>query len=402
MSRSRDERARRWPWVVGLSIPAVYLAGSGASALLSLVAPEDPLEDVLLLVGFGMFAVVGGGLVAKRPANPVGWMLAAIGLIVGLLPLGPSYAEWLIASGREPTTLQALLAWPNNWYWYLLLALTLIFLPLLFPDGRLPSRRWRAPAGLAALATVAICALGAAAESIHLQSGAQIPNPLGVRGVVHVEQHPAFPFLGIGAYAVGIVTAVAALAVRFRRSSARERAQVKWLLFGAALMPLLLVPEAVEAGGLEVPDLVGNLVFVVVLYALPTAIAVAVLRYRLYDIDRVVSRTVAYVLVTAVLLAVYGGVVLLLGRVAGQGSDFAVAVATLAAAAVFRPLRRGVQTVVDRRFDRVRYDARRTVAGFASRLRDEVRADQLTRELMAATSAALQPARASVWLRSRP
>jgi hypothetical protein len=231
----------------------------------------------------------------------------------------------------------------------------------------------------------------------------QAANPWAIEALVPVADGVAgeiADIVSIGAMVVLTVLVLVDLGVRWRRSTGVERIQMRWFGLGVAVMLALLVAGAVLFRLDHRLDPAFEIATVVLaINATPVAVGVAAARYRLYDIDRLVSRTVAYGVATAVLAATYGGVVVALGPVLGRGSDLAVAAATLAAAAVFQPARRRVQATVDRRFDRARYDARRTLDAFAHRLRDEVRAEQLTRDLVGVTSAALQPARASVWLR---
>lgn len=272
----------------------------------------------------------------------------------------------------------------------------LIFLPLLFPDGRLPSRRWIPVAAVPALATTSTVVLGALTDTLHV-GRYRIENPIGIEGLAHVERLPFFGPLSL-LLLVGILAAALSIVVRFRRSRRTERQQLKWLLYAVSLFPLLAIFDYAGA-----PDWVGNLTIGVVLVALPSSIGIAVLRYRLYDIDLVINRTLVYLSLTVVLGLVYAGGVLLLSRLLPvEGNDLAVATSTLAVAALFSPLRLRVQELVDRRFYRSRYDARMTVEAFGSRLREEVDLDGLLARLVTVTGEALLPASASAWLREQP
>jgi hypothetical protein len=392
--------------VAGWLIVPLYVAGICTSYLLERsagVPPAYPMEDVVIRVGFGAFAVVGALLVAKRPTNLVGWIMATIALMMAIFHAGLLYAAYVIATRGQPDALAVLGAWIGNWYWYLLLALAVIYVPLLFPDGRLPSRRWLPVAVLPGIATLSIVVLGALADTLVLDPVVKdvhyrIENPIGIKGLGRVEDLPIFGVL-TGLLLVGIVGAVASVMVRFRRSRGVERQQMKWFVFASAL--LLLTP--VE--GL-LPEIFSNVLFGVVLIGMPTAIGIAVLRYRLYDIDLVINRTLVYGSLTVTLGLVYlGGVVSLqyaFRTLTGQGSQIAVVASTLAIAALFNPLRRRVQAFVDRRFYRRKYDAAKTLEAFSAKLRDETDLDALNAELVGVVRSTMQPARVSLWLRPDP
>ena len=344
---------------------------------------DNPAEDAMLFAGFGLFAAVGALLVAKRPENPIGWIMGANALIVAIFPACESYAAYVMSTRGRPDALAVFGAWANSWYWFLLLALTFVYLPLLFPDGRLPSRRWLPVAVLPGIGVAGIAILGALAETLRGQNlDYRIDNPIGIEGLGHVEDLWAFSVLGGGALAIGTVGAGAAVVVRFRRSRGTERQQMKWFLYAAA--PLVAFPaiESIES----LPRIIGGLLTGWVLFGLPTAIGIAVLRYRLYEIDLFINRTLVYGSLTAMLALVYfGGVVGLqsvLRGLTGQESTLAVVASTLAIAALFGPLRRRVQAVVDRGFYRRKYDAAKTLEAFGSRLRDQTDLDALRNDVV--------------------
>jgi len=356
-------------------------------------------EDTLLLVGFGAFAVVGALLVAKRPGNPVGWIMATIALIVGLFPAGDTYAAYVMTTRGYPDALAVIGAWVQSWYWFLLLALTFVYLPMLFPDGRLPSRRWLPLAVLPGIGTLAAVVLGALTDTLTGQNvDYKIDNPIGIEGLAPVEDLPAFGVLGV-LLGVGIVGAMASVVVRFRRSRGVERQQMKWFVYAAALLPTFLITDFL-------PGIVGGVLFALVVFALPTAIGIAVLRYRLYEIDLIINRTLVYGSLTATLILIYlGGVISLqyaFRALTGQGSQIAIVASTLAIAALFNPLRRLVQGFVDRRFYRRKYDARTTLQEFSARLRDETDLDALAEHTLLVMRETMQPAHASLWLRPDP
>jgi hypothetical protein len=283
----------------------------------------------------------------------------------------------------------------------LLLALALIYLPLLFPDGGLPSRRWLPVAVLPGIGALGVVVLGALADTLPATNeapGYEIDNPIGIEGLANVEDLPIFGVL-TGLLFVGIVGAVASVVVRFRRSRGVERQQMKWFLYAAGLLLLFPVSE-------PLPSIVGSAVLAEALLALPTAVGIAVLRYRLYGIDLIINRTLVYGPLTATLVLVYlGGVVSLqyaFRALTGQQSQLAIVASTLAIAALYNPLRRRVQAFVDRRFYRRKYDAAKTLASFSAKLRDETDLDRLGVELLSVLRETMQPAHASLWLRPDP
>ncbi len=394
--RARRTFARAVAWMVVI----LYIAGICATYLLergSGLRARNLTEDAVFLVGFGAFAVVGSMLVAKRPTNVVGWILAAAALMVGLFPTGDAYAAYVMTTRGEPDALAVLGAWVQSWYWFLLLGLIFIYLPLLFPDGKLPSRRWLPVAVLVGIGLLGLVVLGMLTDNLSGQDvGYRIENPIGIEGLAPVEDLPIFAVLGVLVFFVGVLAAFASVVVRFRRSRGIERQQIKWFLY--AIAPVLTIP-------LEgyVPEFVNEIAFAWVLIGLPTAIGVAVLRYRLYDIDTIIHRTLVYGSLTVSLALVYlGSVALLRGLVfgfTGQSSQLTVVASTLAIAALFNPLRRRIQGFVDHRFYRKKYDAAQVLAAFSARLRDETDLDQLNEDLVTVVRETVQPEQASLWLR---
>jgi hypothetical protein len=377
-------------------VVCVYVMGVCAAIWLGSIigARENLIEGALLYIGFGAFAVVGALLVAKRPANVVGWILVAVSLVVPV-HVGEFYAAYMMTTGREPGTLAVFGAWINAWYWYLTLVLAFLFLPLLFPDGRLISRRWLLLATPPGLGVFGAVVLGALTQTLTgSETDYRIENPIGIDGLGNVEELPVFEALGI-LFTIGGIGAVSSVVVRFRRSRGIERQQMKWFLYAAAPIPAILVTD-------YVPGIFGELVFVWVLISLPIAIGIAILRYRLYDIDVIINRTLVYAALTVALVLVYLGSVVTLQAVfrtlTGQSSDLAVVASTLAIAALFSPLRRWVQSFVDRRFYRRKYDASKILEGFSARLRNETDLEVLSGDLVSVTRETLQPEHASLWL----
>src|SRR5215207_8087263 len=344
--------------VAGWLIVPLYVAGVCTTYLLERGAGlpnEQPVDDAAQFVGFGAFAVVGALLVAKRPTNIIGWIMAVVALMLAIFRAGGAYAAYVMATRGQPDALAVFGAWIGLWFWGLILSLVVIYLPLLFPDGRLPSRRWLPVAVLAGIGTLVMVVLAALVDTSLLDAapGYQIDNPIGIEGLGKPDDLPIFGVLN-GLLIVGIVGAGVSVVVRFRRSRGVERQQMKWFVYTAAL--ILLAP-AVN----PLPDVVNGVWFALVLIAISMAIGIAVLRYRLYEIDLIINRTLVYGPLTATLVFVYlGGVVSLqyaFRAVTGQESQLAIVASTLAIAALFNPLRRRVQAFVDRRFYRRKYDA---------------------------------------------
>jgi hypothetical protein len=347
----------RSTWV-GWGLLTLGLVGNAAGVVLS-VANGGFLQDPsgkLQWVVFIAFLVVGCLILARRPGNVIGWIFTAVGLLTMTAILAEGYAKYAYVThpGSLPGRLAA--AWVEAWIWYLMIMLTLVFPLLLFPTGRSLSPRWRPVAWLAGAVTVAWAVLGALSPSLELPNRRTVANPIGVAGVGGVDADTLLAVV-TGLALFSLVLAVVSLALRVRRSRGVERQQLKWFAYAGALV--LLVPLV----GFVAPSL-GNLPWVVVI-ALPVAVGIAILRYRLYDIDRLINRTLVYGLLTALLGGVYASLVLVLGQVFGEvGRDppsWAVAAATLTVAALFQPARRRIQAVVDRRFSRRKYNAAKTI-----------------------------------------
>jgi hypothetical protein len=396
-----EPRGRRslYARLAGWMIVPLYVSGVCTSYVLQRRAGllnDNSVENAVLLVGFSAFAVVGALLVTKRPANAIGWIMAAVAM-VSIFLAGDSYAAYVMVTRGRPDALAVVGAWIGSWYWLLLLALVLVYLPLLFPDGRLPSRRWLPVAVLAGIGMLGVVVLGALADTLPLNEapGYEIDNPIGIEGLGHVEDLPVFGVL-TGLLFVGIIGAIASVVVRFRRSRGVERQQMKWFVYAVA--PMLLIPTEDY-----LPGIVSSGALSVVLIGLPTAVGIAVLRHRLYDIDVLINRTLVYGSLTALLVAAYVGSIVVLQAVfrslTGQDSQLTIVASTLAIAALFNPLRRRIQAFVDRRFYRRKYDAAKTLAAFSARLRDETDLAELNEELLAVVRETMQPAHLSLWLR---
>jgi len=358
-------------------------------------------ENVAVAV---LFAVAGFVIVRRQPRNPIGWILLVAPAGSQLLPADAgSYAQLAYRPGhRLPMGAVALLLE----YSWAVVALLLLLVILLFPDGRLPSPRWRPVlwSYLAVIACVAGCTYAAAvtalaAHPVRVDPGgglAAVDMPSGSSAWLARFDQVSFPVL-----AAFWVSFVAAQVLSWRRSSGDRRQQLKWLMSGAgALAASQAIIQPVLNFGPGLPDQVRLLLNVLLglgAAALPACLGIAVLRYRLYDIDRIISRTLAYAIVTGLLIGLYAGLVLLATEVLSFRTSVAVAASTLAAAALFNPLRRRVQRMVDRRFNRTRYDADQTIAAFAARLKDTTDLDAVRNDLATAVHRALEPVHVSVW-----
>jgi hypothetical protein len=360
---------------------------------------QEPLADtVALLLAFTAFMVVGALIVAHRPGNAIGWIFSAVGLLAVTGALAQEYADYayLTRPGSLPGAIVA--AWYASWAWYPTVFLALLFTLLCFPTGRLLSPRWRPVAWLGGAAMAAFTALAALKSSLGVEEGRVVSNPIGLAGL----QDPEESMVGVVLLNLLLLMAVLAfvsLVIRFRRSRGDERQQLKWFTYAGALVPLAALGDLL-------PVAVSNLVVAAQFAFLPVAAGIAILRYRLYDIDRLINRTLVYGLLTVLLAGVYAGAVLVLGQLFGglraEPPSWVVAGATLAVAALFQPARRRIQAVVDRRFNRRKYDAAQTIQAFSTRLRDQVDLDTLSRELLAVVDQTMQPTRVSFWLRPPP
>jgi hypothetical protein len=381
-------RARTARWVAGCIAAGSIALMAGGLALAYVDRHLVPagltnwdFSDVFGQVTNMAVPVMGFVLASRRPANRIGWLALAAGLGLGLSRFSTSYGLRALVAAPGSVPAGRAVAWLANWTWVIPLAV-IAFVFLLFPTGRLRSRRWRV-AGWFVGGALALTAVGALVGATRVWS-----HPF-------TAQAPAFVSAILILLPAALAVSVAAVVVRFARSSGEERLQLKWFVAAALLVVATLtasvVTNSVAAAVLD------NLAFLCV----NAAVAIAVLKYRLYDIDRVISRTVAYAIVTGLLIGIYTGLVLLATQVLGLRTPVAVAAATLAAAALFSPVRRRVQRVVDRRFNRARYDADKTVAAFAARLKDAVDLDAVRADLTGVVHQALEPAHVSVWISQR-
>ena len=385
-------RARWLAW----SLAAVSVAVTGAGLWLrvlnhgSVNSGEFAAGSLVTDIAYGVLpALIGGLIAARRPSNPLGWLLISISL-VGISVLGDEYGQRAVitAPGSLPfPSVGAAVAAVSTGLGFSFF----VFVPLLFPNGRPLASRWRWVVRLA-VAGIALIVVGTTLNPHPTDIDGRLTNPLGVAALGDVRA--AVEGVGAAMWGSAVVLSVISAVLRFRRSAGIERQQMKWFTYAVFVMPVAL---AVANATFERP-LIAVPAAIIGSSAVPVAIAVSVLRYRLYEIDRIINRTVVYAVLTGVLAIAYVGPVVLLQQVLPT-SGVAVALSTLLTAALVQPLRRRVQGFVDRRFYRRKYDATRTVEAFSARLRQEVDLDELRRDLVGVVQSTMQPAAVQLWLR---
>jgi hypothetical protein len=379
-------------WALWLGTMALGAAGLVVTLLVTRPLTAAVLaEGAAFAVAFPLgYATVGLVLGLRRPGNPIGWLFAASGLIWSLTIPGDPWVDQLILDHRPLPLAARLAAVVGEFNWAPAIAYGITLPALLVPNGRLRSGRWRPVVAVAAVAPVLGLIAGGLAPGQLEETVRPIPSPFGLAGTpAAVASAVALACLVL--WLASMLAALVSLVLRFRASRGTERQQLRWVVAGAA---------GAVAGLLA--GMAGAVATYVAVLCVPVGVAVAVLRYRLWDLDRLVSRTVTYALVTALLVIPYLLILPATSRLAAGSGSLAVAAATLAVAAAFQPLRRRVQGLVDRRFNRRRYDAARTLEGFAARLRDQLDLDALEAELLTVADQTMQPTRASLWLRARP
>jgi hypothetical protein len=381
----------------GIAVMAIALVSFGLAVWLHTLNPPTGQSAVgggSILAAMVAYVVVGGFLVHRRPHNLVGWLILSVGFFGGSNTLATEYARYGLLTTPGSLPFASFWAWYGAWSFEPVLAVP-AFLLVLYPDGRLISKRWRILAfALVAVVTANILpyALEPSLELGQSDWHIRYPNPIGIPGSGHLMNS----ILGWSASIGGPLFLVSLLYIfiRYRKSSAVERLQIKWFAYSALAAIVLIVALS------PVPVLT-DVAFGLGLSVLPIATLVAIQRYRLYDIDRLINRTIVYVVVVALLLGCYLAVVLLVSTLSplSKDSPAVVAVSTLAAAALFRPLLARVRAFIDRRFNRARYDAQQTLESFSSRLRNEVDIDSLSRQLIGVVHTTMEPNGVGLWLR---
>jgi hypothetical protein len=410
-------RTASWlAWSLAALSMVMFLASVAFFVLTRAAQAEDPTSlvtsrsiiDLLVSVPFLAFPLVGALIASRRPHNPIGWICLAVGLMWMLLGLFDYYGVYGLAKPDTvpfPVVIYALV----EWLWLPTVGLLAIYLLLLFPDGRLPSRRWRPLAWLSGL-VIALLGVDSVLAPGPLSDLEGVRNPFGLEAAPWLVDAEIVLLL---LYVACILASAVSLILRYRHSGGEVREQIKWIALAGSFVSLLLsivlgvliVAEVMRGIGGSTPLWLQGLLFVMVLSftGVPVAIGFAVLKYRLYDIDLLINRTLVYGSLTATLVALYFGGIVVLQRffvtLTGQQSTLAVVASTLLIAALFNPLRRRIQSFVDRRFYRSKYDARKTLEDFSTRLREETDLDTLNNDLVGVVRDTMQPAHVSLWFR---
>jgi hypothetical protein len=408
-----------WVATVVLVVMAlVLLARNGSAPSFGRIAAAHGQRTVAATAGALCtlaFATVGAAVVWHRGRHVVGWLFCLGGLALAVQAFAAFYATHALVASPGSLRGGQVMGWLGTWVSAPALLLIPLFCFLLFPDGRVPARRWRLVAWLDGL-ILATATVALAVRPGPLAVLPSVANPFGATGIV---AWLADGLLGAVALLLPLAVAasVGALTVRLRRASGVQRQQLKWFASAAALVAVIAIPvlpaQVFATAGWADAALV---VLIIAIACLPVSAGIAILRYRLFDIDVLLNRALVYGTVTTLLGAGYAGVVLAMGavvtgggviavgggRAGGNVSSLAVAVATLAVAALFGPARRRVQDVVDRRFNRRRYDAQRTVEAFAAQLRQQTDLDALVTGLLAVVNRTMEPTQVSLWLRPTP
>jgi uncharacterized membrane protein YhdT len=358
---------------------------------------EPWLDNTLTAV---FYPTVGAIVASRRPENPVGWLLCLYGLVISISYFCAEYAIYALLA--EPNSLPAaeVLVWIVSWMLSIIVGLPAL-LYLLFPTGRLPSRRWRWVAWLIAALVLAGVITSAFSSGALMGVLGPIRNPLGIEGFTGVYKALLYFISPVALSAV-----VLSVFMRLRRAAGVERQQIKWFAYAAAASVMATSLAYLVPGVIDTPlwfERMGFALNIAFIPAIPIAIGIAILRYRLYDIDRIINRTLVYGALSATLVALYFGGIVMLQRVfvllTGQQSTLAVVASTLLIAALFTPLRRLIQGFIDRRFYRSKYDARKTLEAFSAHLRNETELDALSDDLVGVVRETMQPAHVSLWLR---
>jgi hypothetical protein len=392
--------SRRTAGWVAWSLCGLTLVGIACAVLLA-VANSYAFRDLIFLLTETSAVLVGGLIASRQPRNPVGWLIIGHALCFTLGEFGRQYAIYGVLTDPGSLPLAGAMASPAYWAWFPGLMLVTAFLPLYFPDGHLVSRRWRPVAWLALLVTACSTAFAVIRPSGDETRG--LPNPLGIEslGDLGTLSRVFEVVLTVSWVLVGLLS-VASLVVRFLRAHGVERQQVKWVAY-AAMFFIFWAVLAQLLQNVHSLAVVDEILFVASLQGLWIATGVAVLRYRLYDVDLVVNRALVYTVITTLLVIIYFVAVaafqMVLRPLPGDESQLAVVASTLAIAAVFNPLRIRMQELIDRRFYHRKYDARKTLEAFSHKLREETDLDRLGGELVSAVQETMQPQHASLWLR---
>jgi hypothetical protein len=403
-------RAAAWlagaVWVLTVALLALSMLLNlfifpGSSTITDVPGAVGAVAFLALILSF---STVGLLIATRQPQNPIGWIMLVAGFALGANLLTSTYVELSLAQpqGRLPGT--QWVAWFAQWNWVVGFAPALTFLLLLFPNGRLPSRRWH-PAGWLTVAAMVALGSGMAFTPGSFVDYPEVTNPLGIAlfgGSVLEDGGVGWLLLP-----ASVVLSASSIVVRFRRATGEERQQIKWFALAGAFAAggwVAITLAYATDDGTENPLMVATqLLQLLSFLGLPLAVGIAVLKYRLYDIDLLINRTLVYGSLTATLVTLYfGGIILLQWLfviLTGQESTLAVVASTLVIAALFNPLRRRIQSFIDRRFYRRKYDVRKTLEAFSAQLREETDLNALSDDLVGVVRETMQPAHVSLWLR---
>ncbi|MGD0980610.1 MAG: hypothetical protein ABR946_03925 [Solirubrobacteraceae bacterium] len=382
---------------IGIAALVAPFAGIPLAILIDRTTTSGPSVAGFYLVFGIVFAAVGIVVARRQPRNPIGWLLLGASLAMTLGSVGPEYAylDYTVHHGKLP--LGAIGVFVGEGWVYAFMLLPLIV--LLFPDGR-AGRLWKWPlrAYMCAVLVYVAGTMNVAAVAIRLR------NPVDGGGNIAGSTHPFGSAAWVGPTQAAItvffgafcIATVVNAVLSFRRATGAQRQQLKWLGAGGATAITVLIVTIIWSSA---PAFVGNVLLPIALTGLPISIGVGILRYRLYEIDRLVSRTLAYALLTGLLVGTFIGLVALTTNTLALSGRVGVAASTLVAAALFNPLRIRIQRLVDRRFNRAQYDAEATVAAFTARLRDAVEIDAIRSDLLDAVNRAVQPTQSSIWIK---
>ena len=398
-----SSRAMRWAALSGCALSLVLVAlGLLLGAANRSVENEIEPYTVNLVVAALAFSMFGAIVALRQRKNPIGWLLLGVGILYATELLAGNYGVYTLETDPGSLPGVPLAAWLTSWVWVAGGSLVL-FVFLYFPDGKLPSPRWRPVAWIVLVnAALAVAPFAFGPRLLEGSSGrSRIVNPVGIEGSTRLlDLLERVSFVLLLPVSVALILS---LVVRFRRARGDERQQIKWVAYGVALFTLAIV--AVSLWPSLDGSVAGNVLFLVGFLAIPSAMALAILRYRLYDIDIVINRTLVYGALSVTLALLYfGSITVLQGAwiaLTGQRAQLAVVASTLLIAALFNPIRRRIQAFIDRRFYRRKYDAGKTLESFSHRLREEVDLENLAGELVAVVEKTIQPAHVSLLLRDR-
>ncbi len=388
-------------WALGGPVALLVVVG----ILVALATGDTSTTTIVAPLSGALSIIVGAVLVTRLPRHRIAWLLWVSGMLIAITRITQGAADHGLASDPGSVPGAIWFGWVNAWVGLPAVVMLPVFLPLLYPTGGLPSPRWRVVAIGAILGVVAGALIDAFSPFPAGNYPSDVVNPLAIGGPVGDTLTMLGNVLSLVLFLV-LVLGLGSLVIRYRRAAGIERQQLKWFVFVGSIAILAFVVAAFDLGNTVGPlatlDNIAWLTGFTGLALMPMAIGIAVLRYRLYEIDRVISRTISWTLTSGFVVGLFVSVVLVLQAILAPvtgSNELAVAGSTLLVAALFQPLRRRIQRLVDRRFNRARYDAERTIAAFAARLRDEVDFEALRAEILATVTATVEPSSVSLWLR---